>query len=244
MEITEAEFLEIAKALISKWSELTCEEIDKDIIAIQEGDTINSVYIRAYWEKFINTLLYSDYFIKKSDNVEDRLSLIHEIFYDQLDFPSKEMKIDVKNRFEWLKKRVVKDYESNVKKTIDLNRVVSPIEQIFIMEWKFSNIEDKLHLRLKPQTPIETDKGVFKIDFIVIDENGGDNKFIIAIELDGHDFHEKTKLQVEKDKKRERAIVRKGIYVLRFSGSEIIKDARGCIKEITGYLEKEYADKT
>jgi len=239
MAWTKKEFLELTKVCIERYSELLCEEIDRDIDNIKDDDAISGLYIEAYWRKYIDMIFEINKILVKTDDIDSRLSLIQEIFYEHIDLPSKEMKVDVKNRLEWLKKNVVKRFEQDVRKTIDFNDVVSPIEHIFIMEWKYSRIEDRLHVILNPQTPIETDRGVFTIDFIVMNEHGDNKKPIFAIELDGHDFHEKSKLQVESDKKRERAIIRKGIKVLRFSGSEIVKNARGCIKEIEEYLKSE-----
>ena len=64
----------------------------------------------------------------------------------------------------------------------------------------------------------------------------------MAIELDGHNFHEKTKEQVIRDKRRERAILQAGIKdnlsVLRFAGTEIVRDCSRCIKEIIAFVEK------
>lgn len=55
---------------------------------------------------------------------------------------------------------------------------------------------------------------------------------LIAIECDGHDFHEKTKEQASRDKKRDRAIIAAGASVLRFTGSDIFKNVAGCAEEI------------
>lgn len=46
----------------------------------------------------------------------------------------------------------------------------------------------------------------------------------MAIECDGHDFHEKTKHQAARDKKRDREIIATGLSVTRFAGSEIWAD--------------------
>lgn len=46
----------------------------------------------------------------------------------------------------------------------------------------------------------------------------------IAIECDGHEFHEKTKKQVIRDKQRDRWLNKNGYIVFRYSGSEIYND--------------------
>lgn len=54
----------------------------------------------------------------------------------------------------------------------------------------------------------------------------------IAVELDGHDFHERTKAQAAHDKKRDRFFVAQGIVLLRFTGSEVTRDAVACANEV------------
>lgn len=61
--------------------------------------------------------------------------------------------------------------------------------------------------------------------------------FSLAIECDGHEFHEKTKEQVARDKARDRAITLRGVSVVRFSGSEIFRDADGCAAQVFEMME-------
>lgn len=53
----------------------------------------------------------------------------------------------------------------------------------------------------------------------------------IGIEIDGHEWHEKTKQQAVRDKKRDRAILTSGCPIMRFTGSEIYRNVKGCISE-------------
>lgn len=48
-----------------------------------------------------------------------------------------------------------------------------------------------------------------------------DQVFRIIIECDGHGYHERTKEQVQHDRKRDRWMTARGFKVLRFTGSEI-----------------------
>ena len=58
----------------------------------------------------------------------------------------------------------------------------------------------------------------------------------IAVELDGHDFHERSKEQAKRDKSRDRAFTRAGWSILRFTGSEVHADAESCVDEAFGIL--------
>ena len=79
-----------------------------------------------------------------------------------------------------------------------------------------------------PQAPL----GKFKVDFLVVVGTSSSRFKMFAVECDGHEFHEKTKLQVARDKKRERYLTSIGCSMVRFSGSEIYKDPAGCAMEV------------
>lgn len=53
----------------------------------------------------------------------------------------------------------------------------------------------------------------------------------ICIELDGHEFHERTKEQVTHRNRRDRALSLAGWRVVRFSGSEVYRNPLQCVKE-------------
>tara|TARA_R110000868_G_scaffold109725_1_gene297988 strand:- start:671 stop:1138 length:468 start_codon:yes stop_codon:yes gene_type:complete len=62
----------------------------------------------------------------------------------------------------------------------------------------------------------------------------GDHSHVrIAIECDGHDFHERTKLQAMRDRSRDRTLVADGVTVVRFTGAEIWRNPNGCVAEVT-----------
>ena len=54
----------------------------------------------------------------------------------------------------------------------------------------------------------------------------------LIVECDGHDFHEKTRQQVARDKRRDRFLQGEGYKVFRFSGHEINDDAIACALEV------------
>jgi hypothetical protein len=60
----------------------------------------------------------------------------------------------------------------------------------------------------------------------------------IAVEIDGHSFHERTKEQAARDRSRDRALVRDGIRVLQFTGAEAYADADRCAREVVQVYER------
>ncbi|EGR2705415.1 DUF559 domain-containing protein [Vibrio parahaemolyticus] len=71
----------------------------------------------------------------------------------------------------------------------------------------------------------------YRVDFILRDAR-------LIIELDGHAYHSSPE-QLEKDAIRQRYLTRSGYTVIRFTGREINRDAKGCVDEVrTIYRER------
>lgn len=88
-----------------------------------------------------------------------------------------------------------------------------------------------------PQTRI----GRMRVDFVVMaaDQVTKPLRSMAAIECDGHEFHERTKEQAARDRRRDRALTAANIPFFRFTGSEIWKDAHACMLEIENFLWRE-----
>ena len=126
----------------------------------------------------------------------------------------------------------------------------SPIEQLLwirlLSEFEkivsdFRSFDKDADIRLFPQKEVECRKNKYRIDIAIeVDFMGKTYRF--AIECDGHEFHEKTKEQALRDKKRQRDLTALGYHVIRFTGSEIWHkpseaawEAIHLIEEVTGY---------
>lgn len=102
----------------------------------------------------------------------------------------------------------------------------SPIEQRLvaaILEWIDFHDSDA---KLETQVPI----GPYRADVVVRCAGR-----CMVVEADGRKYHSSAE-QVEKDKRRDRYCVARGIAVMRFSGSEIEKDPRGCAAEVGAWI--------
>lgn len=58
----------------------------------------------------------------------------------------------------------------------------------------------------------------------------------LVVECDGHDFHEKTKKQAQRDKERDRMLQIAGYPVLRFTGSEIYRSPSHCALQVAEFI--------
>lgn len=65
----------------------------------------------------------------------------------------------------------------------------------------------------------------------------GDKGETVVVECDGHDFHERTKDQAARDRRRDRTIQGWGASIFRFTGSEIHHDALGCARACFDHLD-------
>lgn len=94
------------------------------------------------------------------------------------------------------------------------------------------------------QTRLDGQLRTYRLDFALIcsrwtwDPGTWQDLAKIAIEIDGHDFHERTKQQAHRDKLRDRALANEGFTVLRFSGSDIHRDPRACAEQVVTIADK------
>ncbi len=122
----------------------------------------------------------------------------------------------------------------------------SPIEAAFFLALASAlKVGDYFRLQLREaddthQCGVEPEKQVerFRVDFVisVLDERSG-KRSLLAVECDGHEFHERTKDQAKKDRARDRRLQELGYTVYRFTGSEIHNDPVACAETVVAWLE-------
>ncbi len=94
---------------------------------------------------------------------------------------------------------------------------------------KLIGMSDEVDGIIAPQVKI----GTYRVDFFCGHIAGlGDGVSGIVVEVDGHDFHDRTKEQARRDKTRDRTLQSCGYKVFRFAGSEVWKDAFACAETV------------
>lgn len=79
--------------------------------------------------------------------------------------------------------------------------------------------------------------GAYKADFAILFAGIVASRAVkLVVECDGHDFHEKTKVQAQHDKSRDRAMQDAGWKVYRFTGSEIYRSPLTCAESVMSSL--------
>lgn len=124
----------------------------------------------------------------------------------------------------------------------------SPIEVLLLAALMFVTVEedfsctyggplvDSSTLTLLPQARV----GPYRLDFLLTYDCGVSpyEPIHLAVECDGHEFHERTKQQAQRDKQRDRFLQGAGYRVLRFTGAEIWADAASCAEQVEETLRQ------
>jgi very-short-patch-repair endonuclease len=226
--------LDVYRAVIEKWTELYVKELEEDRARMPNVELFQQLVYRAKWDKYCNAMMATLHVMDRYKSEKGELELFARMFGEQLGMEGTSLPIDVERRLDWYKARQAARFERVVRDTFGAYGVGSPIEQLFVMEWHYQQINEGFGVELKPQARLITDKGDVNVDFLVKDPKA--RGLPIVIELDGHEFHEKTKQQAAKDRKRERSIIRRGYHVVRFTGHEVFRGAEACVKEVVEML--------
>lgn len=147
---------------------------------------------------------------------------------------------------DWLLAEVGETYTVGVRDSIDCNEpfLESPLEAIFLT-W-FHAVRAAHYylcsdLDLRQQQSVEVRGQQYRLDFTVtpgdVDrwaeaEDLGVVWPKIGVELDGHDYHERTKEQVTRRNKRDRELTKAGWTIFHYSGSELHNKPQACADEV------------
>lgn len=116
-----------------------------------------------------------------------------------------------------------------------LARCESPAERRLLVAFVLDDVGFDLGESAEPNVVATNDTGVrlfqqleigrYRVDFALVGATR------IAIEVDGHEWHERTPLQAERDRARERELLERGWPVARFTAREVERCALRCALE-------------
>lgn len=69
----------------------------------------------------------------------------------------------------------------------------------------------------------------YRVDFLLFETET--NGAFMVVEIDGHDFHDRTKAQASRDRERDRRLLSRGVSTVRFTGSDVHRDADACARD-------------
>lgn len=132
------------------------------------------------------------------------------------------------------------------------NLYESPLEAIFIV-WVLAVLQVNQgayrDITVKSQQDVEAGGQRYRLDFVVIPTahilpellaSAGLTWPLIGVEVDGHEFHEKTKEQVAYRNKRDRDLQAAGWKIFHYSWSEVVRDPASCVHEVLAYGRQAY----
>ncbi len=64
----------------------------------------------------------------------------------------------------------------------------------------------------------------------------------LVVEVDGHNFHDRTKEQASRDRQRDRDLLLDGYKVIRFTGSDVYNNPFRCVEEIEFLIGNEASE--
>ena len=233
-----------AQAIIQRHCELLLEEVNKYCRDIDSREQWDQAYLMAHFWMLARRLLDASKEVDlapiPATTIEDfqkQAGAIEQVVGIDLTTASRSPDA-VRQRLESMKRLVGDRFAKDYKDSVNRHRITSPIEQIFLLEWKCAAVDDKLGVTLTPQAEVSTPSGTYRVDYLINKSASGQPVGRIAVELDGHEFHQKTKEQVASDNRRQRALTRSGITVLRFSGSEIMRNSKDCLADVVAMIEQ------
>lgn len=103
-------------------------------------------------------------------------------------------------------------------------------------DWYSIQFNNALDIQIEPQ-PKESYFNGYIPDFVIYVNNQLSG---YVIEIDGHEWHEKTKEQVRADKEKDRAYLKNGFIPVRFTGSEVYHDVKKCVDDFFEILISNY----
>lgn len=244
-ELSLFDHLRFTDALLKRILEIEQVNIQKDLDRFKSLTEIDSYYLAAYWGRRVTRLIEAackeeepiTLPIDTLDAFENAASVVDEYFGTTASTASKSG-AGMKTRLASFKRLVADRFAREYRDVINKHEITSPIEQLFLMEWQFADVESRLQVDLEPQAEVVLEDVKYRVDYLITSKTMGEIELALVVELDGHDFHERTKEQVAKDNKRTRALTKSGMTVLRFSGQEVMRGSRECVKEVITMIEK------
>lgn len=113
----------------------------------------------------------------------------------------------------------------------------SPLEAAFVAWW--ITLSKYFDLQLHRQIPVIAATRSYRLDF-VFRPVASEVASMVAVEMDGHDFHERTKEQVTYRNQRDRDLQSEGWTVFHVSGSEFNANPEAAVMDVLRKTQRLY----
>lgn len=76
------------------------------------------------------------------------------------------------------------------------------------------------------------------VDFAIFDPQISTQNPLVVVECDGHEFHDRTPAQASEDRRRDRVLQRLGFPLLRFTGTDVMRNRTEVAREIAEFVNQ------
>lgn len=114
----------------------------------------------------------------------------------------------------------------------------SPMEALYAAA--FHLLRERLNVPRAPVVILEEQAhvGPYRVDFLFRCKAQDGSVKRLVVEIDGHDFHDRTKEQASKDRSRDRWMTERGYVVIRFTGSDVWNDPFSCAEQTSDHIHQ------
>jgi very-short-patch-repair endonuclease len=170
-----------------------------------------------------------------TDKINDMVKAISKELVEDVSNSSTEM---VESPIERLMKTafLMREYKRNITSILSVSVIIN--EDMNTMEDAVNHaVNSPFVIVVMSQAKVGTYRAEFLAAFNPGCSGSRNALKLLAIECDGHEFHQKTKQQAARDRARDRYFLKRGIPVMRFTGSEIWENAINCVDDVISYFE-------
>lgn len=123
----------------------------------------------------------------------------------------------------------------------------SPAEAVFQVWWRACRLVRQIDFVLWRQVPVNGRSGAeYRADFQCVHSPTVrpivETPLPVLVEIDGHQFHERTREQVERRNKRDRDLDSAGYKVVHFSFSELTRTPIACVETVEQAAWRAYSE--
>lgn len=138
---------------------------------------------------------------------------------------------------------VTRQFEAPSRSTRPLDSVA---EGVFLVWWQaITGWYDKVPIVAEPQRQVSIGGVCYRLDFVIEPAGQWDGPWRpIAVEIDGHAFHERTREQVNYRNQRDRALLLDGWCVLHFSYEELVQQPARVVAEVFTVASRQWRQAT
>jgi very-short-patch-repair endonuclease len=109
----------------------------------------------------------------------------------------------------------------------------SPLEHLFHAACEFMGVDGRNGMAGKVRVSQQAAIGNYRADFLFEVQTQEGKWDRLVVEIDGHEYHERTKEQAARDKARDRYMTGEGIHLMRFAGTEVWGNPFACVDEVS-----------